>query len=677
MKALKRTIIAMIGILVMAVGVFAFTACPNPLSQYTIIVENGTGGGTFNKGQLVTITATIAEGYEFVGWFEGDTEVGQDNPLSFLASGDRTIKAKKKAVVSLEEYKQKSILALQTLVDDLDEEKFGATAWGRINSYLESGKSDIEKATDKESVDLALAAAKQKIEAVPKAIDSPPLIPFKALNLPYARINQSQIVRSVYQLPALAFNAHDQGQTLSPWDRFDDEFFATKALILIHKPVSNQGIPYSIESVLFADDTVILMIEVQSGQGIIVTYPAESVIWLAAEVYKSDISETAIIESRMGNRQANALFYIFRQIIGNENKTYDEFFGWSIAQVLLMPNSEFNAWREILGNEDKDFDDYLWHLVLDSYKTAAAATLELYAESKGENNYTPEKWALIQNYVLTGKAGIGATTTRARVDLALAAAKATIRAVPRESNVGISTELEARIKQTILEYWQSQGRQGLTINDVWFLEFGYYDGTVAIKIGFGDKNNWAVSTVPFREIVAGVDFHYPVSWHIIAWDNDSLFTLTQAYENGLLTRADLLQIHAIALTRGHVLPSDEEEKEEDKLQPLSAAQQLQIKQDFLSSPLGQDFLTVDDVIIHGYYGTYNNQVILSLGDMMSAIIDVFGGTETVAGITFMYRQPGYRIVVWYEGNFYSLTERHRQGLLTRGNIKTIWNLSQK
>ena len=113
-------------------------------------------------------------------------------------------------------------------------------------------------------------------------------------------------------------------------------------------------------------------------------------------------------------------------------------------------------------------------------------------------------------------------------------------------------------------------------------------------------------------------------------------------------------------------------EKEDNME-LSVELQTQIKQDYATA----NGMSVDDVIIHGYYGTYGNRVVLSLGDMASVIIDVFGGTETVAGKTFTYAQPGYRIVVWHEGNFYSLTEQHEQGLLTNGNIEKIWNLYQK
>lgn len=115
----------------------------------------------------------------------------------------------------------------------------------------------------------------------------------------------------------------------------------------------------------------------------------------------------------------------------------------------------------------------------------------------------------------------------------------------------------------------------------------------------------------------------------------------------------------------------------EKEMGLSAELQTQIKQDYVSSSLESGVSTIDDVSLHRYYGTYNNHVVLALSSITKVIIDLFGGTETVAGKTFYYAQPGYRILVWSEGSFYTLTEAHSQNLLTDGNIETIWSLYQE
>ena len=55
--------------------------------------ENGTvdglvDGGKYVRGQEVTLTATAAEGYEFVNWTSGETEVSTENPYTFTVTAD-------------------------------------------------------------------------------------------------------------------------------------------------------------------------------------------------------------------------------------------------------------------------------------------------------------------------------------------------------------------------------------------------------------------------------------------------------------------------------------------------------------------------------------------------------------------------------------------------------------
>ena len=97
----------------------------------------------------------------------------------------------------------------------------------------------------------------------------------------------------------------------------------------------------------------------------------------------------------------------------------------------------------------------------------------------------------------------------------------------------------------------------------------------------------------------------------------------------------------------------------------------QIKQDYVSSPFAQDDTKADEILIHKYYGTFNGNVVLSLSSAPQVIIDVFGGSETVADKTFSYSNPGYRILVWYNGDFYTLSQAFESDMLTNGNIQTI------
>ena len=56
----------------------------------TVTTENGTvtGAGEYEEGATATLTATAAEGYEFVNWTVGEEVVSTENPYSFVVTAD-------------------------------------------------------------------------------------------------------------------------------------------------------------------------------------------------------------------------------------------------------------------------------------------------------------------------------------------------------------------------------------------------------------------------------------------------------------------------------------------------------------------------------------------------------------------------------------------------------------
>ena len=52
-----------------------------------------TGGGTYDMGASVTVTATPADGYTFVNWTENGSQVSTDASYTFIATADRTLTA--------------------------------------------------------------------------------------------------------------------------------------------------------------------------------------------------------------------------------------------------------------------------------------------------------------------------------------------------------------------------------------------------------------------------------------------------------------------------------------------------------------------------------------------------------------------------------------------------------
>ena len=66
----------------------------------TVTAENGTvtGAGEYEEGKTATLTATAAEGYEFVNWTVGEEVVSTENPYSFVVTADVALVANFKEV---------------------------------------------------------------------------------------------------------------------------------------------------------------------------------------------------------------------------------------------------------------------------------------------------------------------------------------------------------------------------------------------------------------------------------------------------------------------------------------------------------------------------------------------------------------------------------------------------
>lgn len=61
---------------------------PTSEDEFTLAVTAGTGisavegGGTVQRGESHEVSATVSEGYEFDGWYDGDTRQSTDNPYT-------------------------------------------------------------------------------------------------------------------------------------------------------------------------------------------------------------------------------------------------------------------------------------------------------------------------------------------------------------------------------------------------------------------------------------------------------------------------------------------------------------------------------------------------------------------------------------------------------------------
>ena len=75
------------------INTYTISASANPANGGTV-----SGGGDYNHGQSVTLKATPAEGYSFVGWKEGNSTVSSSTTYTFTASKDRTLVAEFEAI---------------------------------------------------------------------------------------------------------------------------------------------------------------------------------------------------------------------------------------------------------------------------------------------------------------------------------------------------------------------------------------------------------------------------------------------------------------------------------------------------------------------------------------------------------------------------------------------------
>ena len=124
--------------------------------------------------------------------------------------------------------------------------------------------------------------------------------------------------------------------------------------------------------------------------------------------------------------------------------------------------------------------------------------------------------------------------------------KAQLNELRNGGNVGITAELEARIKQTVLAHFQSIGWQRSTIENIGVNIYGYFNGSVALSMWHSLDGNIEISDSPWQEEVSGVEFYRHSYMPIVIWSADRILSITEAfYEYEFLTIEDLKQIQTL------------------------------------------------------------------------------------------------------------------------------------
>lgn len=110
---------------------YTIEATPNNASYGTV-----TGSGDYTSGQTVTLTATPADGYEFVSWRVGRTVVSSDNPWSFEAEEDASYTAFFRLIP--QRYTLNAVVLPVASAGSVE----GAGQWTAGNVYIEAVESN-------------------------------------------------------------------------------------------------------------------------------------------------------------------------------------------------------------------------------------------------------------------------------------------------------------------------------------------------------------------------------------------------------------------------------------------------------------------------------------------------------------------------------------------------------
>ncbi len=241
----------------------------------------------------------------------------------------------------------------------------------------------------------------------------------------------------------------------------------------------------------------------------------------------------------------------------------------------------------------------------------------------------------------------------------------------------LSTEKAIKIKQDYLTYKKKliansahpDEYDDLTTDDIKITEYmGTYKSSIVVRII--DPMVMYPDVVEYDNI-ANYKFrrYHALKGEIMVYRNGEFTSLEKAYEKGWVSKEDVRDIHYYYSTdtgiKNIYTPSP--------LVPLTAAQELKIKQDFLlfhkekTEKYGSG---VDDISISEYYGTYNGCSVMFIDTPWWAYA-AEGRMEVIAGYEIRY--GSYQTLdVYRNGEFASLTEAYNRGWLSKEDIKNIY-----
>ena len=249
--------------------------------------------------------------------------------------------------------------------------------------------------------------------------------------------------------------------------------------------------------------------------------------------------------------------------------------------------------------------------------------------------------------------------------------------------VPLSAQKALKIKQDYLEFHKDLVEEtekelncNVIVEDVYLSKYyGTYGDCVAMMIDsryFGKSLGDAETKIQVGDYL----FAYPTLKQIDVYRNGKFADLDEAYKKGWLSDEDVRDIHYYHSNKKYI---EYDFYNPTPITPLSTEKAIKIKQDYLEwrrknventkSEGEYDDLTVDDVNLEHYFGTYNGCYVVLIefyGDIhMDALT-----TEYIAGYRFDYNYIR-TTKVYHNGEFINLRDAHSNGLLSEKDIKDI------
>ena len=235
---------------------------------------------------------------------------------------------------------------------------------------------------------------------------------------------------------------------------------------------------------------------------------------------------------------------------------------------------------------------------------------------------------------------------------------------------GLSAEMALRIRQDYLNQWIENDPTGLqpSIDDIWIDAYcGTYNGSVAVIM---HRDGFSKTVITYT-IVGGILFQYSSGGNqIIIWDGGRFYALYEAYNAGLFTRDDLVDIAKIQNVNLYLPNVSDDFYLDRNFAGLSVGVEDYIKGEYVIVLPPEYGATIDDVWVESFYGSYNDTVVVMMGDNYNN----YTNTERVSdidGVLFRFNNENSIMVFRGMGFFNELQAAYEYGWITRENLIDI------